>query len=184
MVTVIFGTIGFFFQAEDGIRDLTVTGVQTCALPIYALLQRMDAAGDDHQEVVEVVRHAPGELAERIELLRFRKVLLHLLELELSFAALGDVAGDLGKAYQFAVFTDRIDDHAGPEEGAVLADAPAFLFVAALPLSNFEHAGGLAVGAVRLGVEAGEMLPDDFLRRITLGPLAADVPTRDDAVGI
>src|SRR2546430_11896335 len=26
----------FFFQAEDGIRDLTVTGVQTCALPIFA----------------------------------------------------------------------------------------------------------------------------------------------------
>src|SRR2546430_10329980 len=27
-----------FFQAEDGIRDLTVTGVQTCALPIYQKL--------------------------------------------------------------------------------------------------------------------------------------------------
>src|SRR5438034_6256925 len=27
----------FFFQAEDGIRDHCVTGVQTCALPIYAL---------------------------------------------------------------------------------------------------------------------------------------------------
>src|SRR2546430_5932580 len=27
----------FFFQAEDGIRDLTVTGVQTCALPISNL---------------------------------------------------------------------------------------------------------------------------------------------------
>src|SRR5256886_3664504 len=26
----------FFFQAEDGIRDLTVTGVQTCALPIWS----------------------------------------------------------------------------------------------------------------------------------------------------
>src|SRR5207245_8325418 len=26
----------FFFQAEDGIRDATVTGVQTCALPILA----------------------------------------------------------------------------------------------------------------------------------------------------
>src|SRR5207248_5267557 len=25
----------FFFQAEDGIRDRTVTGLQTCALPIY-----------------------------------------------------------------------------------------------------------------------------------------------------
>src|SRR2546430_5669153 len=32
----------FFFQAEDGIRDLTVTGVQTCALPIW---------GDSYQSV-------------------------------------------------------------------------------------------------------------------------------------
>src|SRR5437867_10469888 len=34
------GTVGqtssLFFQAEHGIRDRTVTGVQTCALPIYA----------------------------------------------------------------------------------------------------------------------------------------------------
>src|SRR5256886_4066660 len=28
----------FFFQAEDGIRDLTVTGVQTCALPILGTI--------------------------------------------------------------------------------------------------------------------------------------------------
>src|SRR5207247_6878116 len=28
--------LSFFFQAEDGIRDPLVTGVQTCALPIYA----------------------------------------------------------------------------------------------------------------------------------------------------
>src|SRR2546429_1703148 len=28
------GRIFFFFQAEDGIRDVAVTGVQTCALPI------------------------------------------------------------------------------------------------------------------------------------------------------
>src|SRR5690606_39906403 len=37
----------FFFQAEDGIRDFHVTGVQTCALPIYPdfsdiLLQILD----------------------------------------------------------------------------------------------------------------------------------------------
>src|SRR2546427_2701835 len=31
---VISFVVFFFFQAEDGIRDLTVTGVQTCALPI------------------------------------------------------------------------------------------------------------------------------------------------------
>src|SRR5262249_59122384 len=29
----------FFFQAEDGIRDWSVTGVQTCALPIFGLLR-------------------------------------------------------------------------------------------------------------------------------------------------
>src|SRR3712207_8022674 len=28
----------FFFQAEDGIRDIGVTGVQTCALPIFFVL--------------------------------------------------------------------------------------------------------------------------------------------------
>src|SRR6185437_15407281 len=42
----------FFFQAEDGIRDKLVTGVQTCALPIWARLGRdrggrARLAGDD-----------------------------------------------------------------------------------------------------------------------------------------
>src|SRR6266478_6802078 len=51
---------GFFFQAEDGIRDLTVTGVQTCALPIWT-------AGDS--------RFAPGgrdvlDCSKGIELLQ------------------------------------------------------------------------------------------------------------------
>src|SRR5690606_40049010 len=31
--------ICFFFQAEDGIRDFHVTGVQTCALPIFTRLR-------------------------------------------------------------------------------------------------------------------------------------------------
>src|SRR2546430_11229985 len=40
----------FFFQAEDGIRDLTVTGVQTCALPIslsLALASALVSSLDD-----------------------------------------------------------------------------------------------------------------------------------------
>src|SRR5690606_41579637 len=32
----------FFFQAEDGIRDFHVTGVQTCALPISPVIQHAD----------------------------------------------------------------------------------------------------------------------------------------------
>src|SRR2546430_17130681 len=34
----------FFFQAEDGIRDLTVTGVQTCALPIFLPLDAVEVS--------------------------------------------------------------------------------------------------------------------------------------------
>src|SRR5258707_3926803 len=34
--TIIIVAVFFFFQAEDGIRDIGVTGVQTCALPIYS----------------------------------------------------------------------------------------------------------------------------------------------------
>src|SRR6266481_6249252 len=37
----------FFFQAEDGIRDGTVTGVQTCALPIYYRMAGARRRDDD-----------------------------------------------------------------------------------------------------------------------------------------
>src|SRR5215510_5527022 len=37
----------FFFQAEDGIRDGHVTGVQTCALPIWTCRWRMSAFGGE-----------------------------------------------------------------------------------------------------------------------------------------
>src|SRR5215813_1370412 len=35
----------FFFQAEDGIRDADVTGVQTCALPIFSTAARGQTTG-------------------------------------------------------------------------------------------------------------------------------------------
>src|SRR5207247_3244214 len=35
--------VSFFFQAEDGIRDPLVTGVQTCALPIWQVAHRRHA---------------------------------------------------------------------------------------------------------------------------------------------
>src|SRR6266446_10660130 len=50
----------FFFQAEDGIRDYKVTGVQTCALPIWLLhaaqtLVVLEARPDDGPDFVTVV---------------------------------------------------------------------------------------------------------------------------------
>src|SRR6266542_1842158 len=49
----------FFFQAEDGIRDATVTGVQTCALPILAGREQ------PRRQVALVTLHA-ADLAERM----------------------------------------------------------------------------------------------------------------------
>src|SRR5438046_5216851 len=50
----------FFFQAEDGIRDWSVTGVQTCALPICRIVERR------WQEVAEVdVQPSPAHIPAR-----------------------------------------------------------------------------------------------------------------------
>src|SRR2546430_4711293 len=64
-------TIFFFFQAEDGIRDLTVTGVQTCALPISFVraartLEKFriykDGEGDTDEQIgVNIVKRALEE---------------------------------------------------------------------------------------------------------------------------
>src|SRR5918996_4269495 len=58
----------FFFQAEDGIRDYKVTGVQTCALPISrprdesdAAAERVAVGADDHRgrAMVDRLEHLP-----------------------------------------------------------------------------------------------------------------------------
>src|SRR5258706_7836005 len=58
----------FFFQAEDGIRDWSVTGVQTCALPISLVqpvprVERLDDRAVDRLEV-SVDRHIAVEPCE------------------------------------------------------------------------------------------------------------------------
>src|SRR5689334_23830679 len=51
----------FFFQAEDGIRDGTVTGVQTCALPIWSGSGRRSPVVDELYRLVSVTgRLFPG----------------------------------------------------------------------------------------------------------------------------
>src|SRR5207249_8369915 len=76
----------FFFQAEDGIRDRNVTGVQTCALPIYlgrpphfpvehhersralgverAAVQQVRQGPDRREAVVERVQHVRRTFVE------------------------------------------------------------------------------------------------------------------------
>src|SRR6266446_7436602 len=61
----------FFFQAEDGIRDYKVTGVQTCALPISQATRWLEASPsiirDGHGQVVGV-RAICRDVTERKEL--------------------------------------------------------------------------------------------------------------------
>src|SRR5256885_9018803 len=53
----------FFFQAEDGIRDYKVTGVQTCALPILREPDVEHAVGAEQRR--RVLHHVPrGEAAQ------------------------------------------------------------------------------------------------------------------------
>src|SRR5690606_8895361 len=65
----------FFFQAEDGIRDFHVTGVQTCALPIWPLngivlavdLARLSTSSDQQREAHAILlRTRLRELMEQL----------------------------------------------------------------------------------------------------------------------
>src|SRR3989475_11641799 len=108
----------FFFQAEDGIRDLTVTGVQTCALPIYLFWYRSTLAhnaprldgssqppGDAHCLAFDVrgdwawARGRYGELgravasgpAYLVDVTELSGKETHLIELPWHFGGAGDV---------------------------------------------------------------------------------------------
>src|SRR6266853_207423 len=56
----------FFFQAEDGIRDLTVTGVQTCALPISRLIDLLARGTGKLKDVLDVEQEL-ARVREEIE---------------------------------------------------------------------------------------------------------------------
>src|SRR5258707_9323753 len=51
----------FFFQAEDGIRDIGVTGVQTCALPISADVIVVDSIEQSRQEAGDLIIAFKGD---------------------------------------------------------------------------------------------------------------------------
>ena len=66
----------FFFQAEDGIRDKLVTGVQTCALPISntklwkskKTQSRLNHIGEDAPRAVQIAGTDPSQMAEAAKL--------------------------------------------------------------------------------------------------------------------
>src|SRR5260221_4896848 len=69
----------FFFQAEDGIRDHCVTGVQTCALPICAVARGLDDGNGIAQprQALHVLEARVGEVAARDLGAAFQQVACH-----------------------------------------------------------------------------------------------------------
>src|SRR3989440_634902 len=66
----------FFFQAEDGIRDLIVTGVQTCALPIFRLhpaIRMSKCLAERREGLREIVPH-DRRVSRRVRQLRRQSV--------------------------------------------------------------------------------------------------------------
>src|SRR5256885_10867140 len=97
--------IVFFFQAEDGIRDYKVTGVQTCALPIST---NVDGAGDsDHNDFVAQEATVTASLGSDLR---------GTLRAGWRYATLSDAAGNVitsGTSYGGGA-----DGGAAPPEGA------------------------------------------------------------------
>src|SRR5476649_3002416 len=60
-------TLFFFFQAEDGIRDHGVTGVQTCALPIFDQPACEQRALPKRRSAIAVARAVDLQLYDRSE---------------------------------------------------------------------------------------------------------------------
>ena len=110
------------------------------------------------------MRHAAGELADGVHLLRLIELLARRFQALLPFAPLGDVARDLGEADDIALrVADAVDDNAGPEPGAVLAHAPALGLVPAFARRGRQRAGRDLFGVIFRGVEFRKMPADDLV---------------------
>src|SRR5690606_39585702 len=83
----------FFFQAEDGIRDFHVTGVQTCALPILM------GPGDWNDGMNRVGRSGKGESVW---------LAFFLLDILRRFAAVCESRGDVERASAYRRHAERL----------------------------------------------------------------------------
>src|SRR5207245_4223338 len=98
----------FFFQAEDGIRDATVTGVQTCALPISTVEQHAAESREvgGRREHPRVAGDTPEQARAPIVRLALEQVAVGVVRRR--HAALHGVAGAERRVAQ----VERAEEHA------------------------------------------------------------------------
>src|SRR6266566_8723724 len=91
----------FFFQAEDGIRDYKVTGVQTCALPISLV-----------EELLDPVQHHRAPATVSLEGL----LLVQGLDVGIGAIRIGAAARHPLRHPRGGVTVEGVDAHAHPSE--------------------------------------------------------------------
>src|SRR5689334_18700257 len=151
----------------------------------HVALRRLDVAQDDHQKIVEVVRDAAAELADRLHLLRCRELLLGLAQRLLRLVPLGDVARDLREAEQLALFVAYGVNHdQRPEAAPVLAYAPALCLETAMSCGGRQGAVGQAISAVLFSVEEREVTAYHLICGVALDTRRSRIPGGDPALSV
>src|SRR5690606_36743301 len=147
------GTIHFFFQAEDGIRDFHVTGVQTCALPISGGIHALShvTGGGIAANLARVLPQ--GSWAE-VDRSTWSPGTVFRVLADMAGTPLVDTEGtwNLGIGFLAVVADDRKDAAiAAIEAQGIPAWQVATVRTGALPAGGFEEgAKGVDGGAVRL----------------------------------
>src|SRR5699024_7082800 len=163
----------FSFQAEDGIRDRNVTGVQTCALPIYlvAAVQLELGAQRLEQQLGEAVGVAEGDAVPApLAVDAHAELDLVVAERELGLGVPGVGAGGEGEAHGAGAgggaATDRCDlREARPGLGGGAAEL----------LDDHGGGGAAAAGAAPVGRVGGEVVVHQHHLGLH-GVVAADLP--------
>ena len=94
------------------------------------VLHHLCITADHHQQIVEIVCYAAGQLTQRFHLLRIGELLLCALQLRPCLMAFSDVAHDIGEPDELAfLVADRVDHHGRKEQRPILANTPAVVFV-------------------------------------------------------
>src|SRR6266850_208214 len=92
----------FFFQAEDGIRDYKVTGVQTCALPISALIDDISTKAKVRGVTIGRIEPQPVDPGPPFDTYRYR------LEIIGHYDQLGEFLSDIASLRRIIVPQDVV----------------------------------------------------------------------------
>src|SRR5436190_19757631 len=113
------------------------------------------------------------------------ELLVRLRECLVGAAPLGEIAGHLGMPVAAALrVPHRTDPAIGPDARAVLAHAPPFVLVTALPLRDLQCPLRLALRHIVRGIERREVPTHDLVGAVPLDALRSGVPARDPPVGV